>query len=276
MADYDPAECSNFLDACGKKYSVEQLFNMLIAQDSNGCPVIRTSAAASGGSGTDYELRTTSYKANTAGTGYSSGDFIKRVDVMDVTQTPAVLISTLWFNETTGLAIAAAPTQVNLDPYQAPIVINDGADAAMGAKADAVATTDTGTFSLISLFKRLLEKIGISSSSTNAPAAVRITNLSNVAQAIKATTGNLYGWNIHNPNTSDVYVKFYNAAFASVVVGTTVPVLTLHVPPGSVYESPICIQQNFDTAISVAVVTTLADAGATAPASNIHLNVKYK
>ncbi len=34
--------------------------------------------------------------------------------------------------------------------------IADGADAALGAKADSVATTNTGTFSLISLIKRLL------------------------------------------------------------------------------------------------------------------------
>lgn len=38
------------------------------------------------------------------------------------------------------------------------IIIPDGADAALGAKADSAATSDTGTFSLIALFKRLLEK----------------------------------------------------------------------------------------------------------------------
>lgn len=35
----------------------------------------------------------------------------------------------------------------------------DGDDAALGAKADAAATTDAGTFSLIALFKRLLERV---------------------------------------------------------------------------------------------------------------------
>ncbi len=37
--------------------------------------------------------------------------------------------------------------------------IADGADVTQGAKADAAATTDTGTFSLIALFKRLLQKL---------------------------------------------------------------------------------------------------------------------
>jgi hypothetical protein len=36
------------------------------------------------------------------------------------------------------------------------VTVADGADVALGAKADAAATTDTGTFSLIALFKRLL------------------------------------------------------------------------------------------------------------------------
>jgi hypothetical protein len=35
----------------------------------------------------------------------------------------------------------------------------DGDDVALGAKADAAATTDAGTFSLIALFKRLLERM---------------------------------------------------------------------------------------------------------------------
>jgi hypothetical protein len=45
--------------------------------------------------------------------------------------------------------------------------IADGADQAEGAKADAAATTDTGTFSLIALFKRLLQKF-----TTQFPAAL--------------------------------------------------------------------------------------------------------
>lgn len=36
------------------------------------------------------------------------------------------------------------------------VTVADGADSALGAKADSVAINNTGTFSLISLFKRLL------------------------------------------------------------------------------------------------------------------------
>lgn len=38
------------------------------------------------------------------------------------------------------------------------VTLADGADITQGAKADAAATTDTGTFSLVALFKRLLTK----------------------------------------------------------------------------------------------------------------------
>ena len=50
----------------------------------------------------------------------------------------------------------AAVTQIT-NPVATTIA--DGVDVAQGAKADTVATSDTGTFSLISLFKRLLQGI---------------------------------------------------------------------------------------------------------------------
>ena len=72
------------------------------------------------GGGIDYELRVTSYKANKNGTGYSTGNFITRTDIMDVPT--GTIVSTLWFNETTGLAIAAPPI-ADLDPYIPPSAV---------------------------------------------------------------------------------------------------------------------------------------------------------
>lgn len=67
--------------------------------------------------GIDYELRTTNYKANKAGAGYSNGDFISRVDIINAST--GAIVSTLWFNETTGLTIAAPPI-ADLNPYIPP------------------------------------------------------------------------------------------------------------------------------------------------------------
>jgi len=106
---------------------------------------------------------------------------------------------------------------------------------------------------------------------------LRKKDLTNTAFAIKATGGNLLGWNIINPNASAVYVKFYNKVAGTVVVGTDAPVLTLMVPAnGSVYQQPDCSQHEFATAMSMAVTTLIGDTDATAPATAIHINVKYK
>ena len=88
------------------------------------------------------------------------------------------------------------------------------------------------------------------------------------------------GWNIINTaNTTDVYVKFYNNVASSVTLGTTTPVLTLHVPAnGSVFleankNNDI---RNFDTGMSVVCVTGLADSSTTAPSTAIHFSCKYE
>lgn len=51
-------------------------------------------------------------------------------------------------------------------PTPQPVTILDGKDLTMGAKADSVATTDTGTFSLIALFKRCLQTLTTISGNT--------------------------------------------------------------------------------------------------------------
>ncbi len=61
------------------------------------------------------------------------------------------------------------------------VTVADGADVAEGAKADAAATTDTGTFSLIALFKRLLQKL-----TGQFPAA--LTGSGNLKTAVVETT----------------------------------------------------------------------------------------
>lgn len=56
------------------------------------------------------------------------------------------------------------------------------------------------------------------------------TALTNTAQAIKASAGKLYGYYIYNPNATAQFVLIYNTAAASVVVGTTNPLLMYTIP----------------------------------------------
>ena len=60
-----------------------------------------------GTAGQDYELVTTYYRANKNGVGYSLGDSITRTQIVLVPT--GVITSTIWFNQTTGLVIAAPP-----------------------------------------------------------------------------------------------------------------------------------------------------------------------
>jgi hypothetical protein len=85
---------------------------------------------------------------------------------------------------------------------------------------------------------------------------------------IKATAGQLFGWFIYNDGAAEVYVKLYNATAANVVVGTTVPVMTLGIPAGSAANVFTEVGIAFSTAICAAATTVATTADTTAPAAN--------
>ena len=160
--------------------------------NDNPIPVQVVSGGGGGGSTIDKEFVVTTYRAKNAFTGASVGDTITATQVYDLTGTNPVLTNTIWFNQSTALALASAPAAANLEIVGAsaltdaqlratPINVNNGLaqpltdtqlrasavaisntsitnlDVDLGAQADAAATSDTGTFSLISLFKRALQ-----------------------------------------------------------------------------------------------------------------------
>ncbi len=176
-----------------------------------------------------------------------------------------------------GRTISLKPNSTNTATTAEFVKITDGTNT---ASVRDTGSSDSLNVAIVDASGNQITSFGssISALSTNAPDTIRITNLTNAAQAIKASAGNLYGWNIINPNTTVVYVKFYNTAAASVLVGTTAVVLTIMVPAsGSIYLEPSCIQQHFTTAIAVACVLNLADNDTTDPgASDIFIDVRYK
>jgi len=104
----------------------------------------------------------------------------------------------------------------------------------------------------------------------------RKVNLTSTAYQVKASAGNLLGWNIINPNGSAVYVKLYDLLAAGTTVGTSTPKLTIMVPAnGTVYVAPNCIQEEFADAITMAVTTGVADSDNTNPGSAVHVHLKY-
>lgn len=101
------------------------------------------------------------------------------------------------------------------------------------------------------------------------------TALTNSAQVIKASAGQLGGWHIFNPNTVTAWVIIYNVAAASVTVGTTNPQMVLGIPAGAAANVEFSIGIPFSTAMSCAAVMTTAG-GNTAPTTALDVMILYK
>lgn len=97
---------------------------------------------------------------------------------------------------------------------------------------------------------------------------VRSTSTNSTATALKASAGNVYGWNIVSANAATIYVKIYNKTAATVNPASDVPIKTIMVAAnGTAYQQPDCAQISADTALSFRAVTDFADTGTTNPAT---------
>jgi hypothetical protein len=86
------------------------------------------------------------------------------------------------------------------------------------------------------------------------------------------------GFNIINPNNTDVYVKFFDNFDSDITLGTTKPNLTLLVPAnGSIVEAfdEKKTVYFFSTNIAICAVTGLADSSTTAPDSGVYVQLYY-
>lgn len=100
------------------------------------------------------------------------------------------------------------------------------------------------------------------------------TALTNTAQVIKASAGNLYGYYMYNPNSSATYVMVYNIAAASVTVGTSTAILVFCLPATSGANLLLPIPIPFSNAgWSAAAATT--GGGASAPAIALEVMFWY-
>ena len=92
-------------------------------------------------------------------------------------------------------------------------------------------------------------------------------------EEVKATAGVLYSIAAFNRTAAPLYLKFYNLTAANTTVGTSTPVLTFVVPANADSDGAGFILEKtygwtFDTAISVAATTGVADADTGAPGAN--------
>jgi hypothetical protein len=107
--------------------------------------------------------------------------------------------------------------------------------------------------------------------SSRIPSSAATTN----ATSAKASAGYVFNVNGYNSSATVTYLKFYNKATAP-TVGTDVPVLTLALPPTSVFAYDFA-GYNFTVGIAYGLTTDAADAGTTGVASGaiLGLNVVY-
>lgn len=109
----------------------------------------------------------------------------------------------------------------------------------------------------------------------------RSLDLDETEEQIKSSAGQVYGMWFTNTATSTRFLKFYNATATDVTVGTTTPVITLGLPGNTsddisgVFSSAYGIK--FNTAITVACTTGIADNDTGAPSANdVLVNIFYK
>ncbi len=106
----------------------------------------------------------------------------------------------------------------------ASIWIRDGNNITQGAQADAAATTDAGTFSLIALFKRLLQGITTLTGKWSAATGTK----ANVVAAITSTTilasnANRKGAIIYNDSTAILYLDLSGGTASATSYSVQIP-----------------------------------------------------
>lgn len=172
--------------------------------------------------------------------------------------------------DTSALAGAVAGTEVQVDIVGA---LPAGTNAI--GKLAANSGVDIGDVDVTSIAAgtNLIGNVGIGVRTSGGASIFRSLDLDETEEEVKGTAGQIYWIHAMNLSTGKRYLKIYNATAASVSVGTTTPVLTFVIPTqgdtngtGFVLNVPMGIP--FDTAITVAATTGLADADTGAPGAN--------
>lgn len=133
----------------------------------------------------------------------------------------------------------------------------------------------------ISAGSNLIGDVGIGVRTSGGTTIFRSIDLDETEEEVKATAGQVYWIHCMNLSAAKVFLKFYNATAATVVVGTTTPVLTFPVPTtgdtnGAGFNLAIPNGIAFGTAITVAATTGVADNDTGAPGANeVVLNMGY-
>jgi len=122
--------------------------------------------------------------------------------------------------------------------------------------------------------------IGVSASVHSTGASMHFSaDGDNVATAVKATEGRVYGIELTNVNAADAFIQLFDAVTTDVTVGTTTPSQSYLVPSGDGtlvggMDKMFVVPLEFATAITYACTSEIA--GATDPTVGLTVNIIYK
>lgn len=181
-------------------------------------------AGGGGGGGPDRELLISYFRAKNAFTGASVGDLIRSTTVLDVSGTgPTQVGDTLWFNETTQLALANAPATADLEPALGTAGVTN---------AQLVAALTTQTNALLAATYSVTATGNVAHGAADAGNPVKVGAVyKNAPAALTAGTRvdlqtTNYGWlgvALYSPTTQSALGTTTNQA--DNVIGSNVPVI---------------------------------------------------
>jgi len=150
-------------------------------------------------------------------------------------------------------------TNESSDPLIAILAANSGVD---------IGDVDVTS---IAAGSNLIGDVGLSGARTSGGTTLhKNIDVDESEDEVKGTAGQVYWIHAINSTAALIFLKFYNATAASVVVGTTVPDLTFPVPAnadldGAGFTLSIPNGIEFSTAITIAATLLVADNDATSP-----------
>lgn len=153
---------------------------------------------------------------------------------------------------------------LSIDDGGGNISIDDGGNA--------ITVDNGGTFAVQSTLQtgsNVVGQVGLEPRTSGGNSFHKTIDLDETEEEVKGSAGQLYSVFFTNTNASVRFLKIYNATAASVTVGTTVPDITLQIPPdnGGLHIKWVH-GLAFGTAITVAATTGVADNDSGAPGAN--------
>jgi len=195
-------------------------------------------------------------------------------------------------NDITGTVTANAGTNLNTSALALETGGNlatvAGAVSGTEMQVDVVAALPAGTNNIgdvdvatIAAGANLIGDVGIGVRTSGGATPYQNLDVDETEDEVKGTAGQVYFIHAINLGTAPRYLKLYNATAATVVVGTTTPVLTYPIPTqgdsnGAGFSLSIPNGIAFGTAITIAATTGFAVADTGAPGANeVIVNLGY-